>query len=133
MKKQIELRLPAPEAKELVAVFLDPMTKSFAEKLCGNQYDEAKREVKDLHRLLYDKLYCKADKPSESADAMDEELPEDTFDGVDADGGYESDDLGLTFKCDYKANKEEVCGKLSLIIMSVLSLSLHPIAIFRKK
>ena len=114
-------------------MFLDPMTKSFAEKLCGNQYDEAKREVKDLHRLLYDKLYCEADKPSESADAMDEELPEDTFDGVDADGSYESDDFGLTLECDYKANKDEVCAKLSLIAMSVLSLSLHPIAIFRKK
>ena len=87
------MRLPAPESKKLVAVFLDPMTKSFAEKLCGNQYNEAKREVKDLHRLLYDKLHSKADTPSESVNAMDEDVPEDTFDGVDADGGNESDDL----------------------------------------
>ena len=63
---------------------------------------------------------------------MDEDVPEDTFDGVEADGN-ESDDLGLTFKCDYKANRDEVRAKLSLIALSVLSLSLHPIAIFRKK
>ena len=52
-QEQVKIRLPDVKAKELIAVFLDPMTKSYAFRLCGGQFKEAEREITVLHREMY--------------------------------------------------------------------------------